>query len=71
MWWCLHRAPPDRAPALCVNEKSQIQALDRSQSMLPMRPGQSPRGCHDYTRHGAGTLFAALDVVTGGVIGAC
>ena len=54
---------------LCVDEKSQIQALDRSQSMLPMRLGQAERRTHDYKRHGTTTLLAALDVATGGVIG--
>ena len=61
--------PPDRALVLCVDEKSQIQALDRSQSMLPMRLGQAERRTHDYKRHGTTTLLAALDVATGGVIG--
>ena len=54
---------------LCVDEKSQIQALDRSQPMLPMRPGQAERRTHDYKRHGTTTLLAALDVAPGGVIG--
>ena len=63
--------PPDRALVLCVDEKSQIQALDRSQPMLPLRPGQIERRTHDYTRHGTTTLFAALDVATGAVIGKC
>ena len=54
---------------LCVDEKSQIQALDRSQPMLPMRLGQAERRTHDYKRHGTTTLLAALDVATGGVIG--
>ena len=56
---------------MCVDEKSQIQALDRSQSMLPLRPGQVERRTHDYTRHGTTSLFAALDVATGAVIGKC
>ena len=51
---------------LCVDEKSQIQALDRSQPMLPMRPGQPARRSHDYTRHGTTSLFAALDIASGG-----
>ena len=67
----LYMAPPDRALVLCVDEKSQIQALDRSQPVLPMRPGQPVRRSHDYTRHGTTSLFAALDVATGRVIGEC
>jgi transposase len=54
---------------LCVDEKSQIQALDRTQPVLPMRPGQIERRTHDYTRHGTTTLFAALDTKTGAIIG--
>jgi hypothetical protein len=54
-----------------VDEKSQIQALDRSQPMLPMRPGQPARRSHDYTRHGTTSLFAALDIATGKIIGKC
>ncbi len=65
----LYMNPPDRALVLCVDEKSQIQALDRSQPVLPMRPGQAERRTHDYVRHGTSTLFAALDVATGTVIG--
>ena len=56
---------------LCVDEKSQIQALDRSQAVFPMRPGQPERRSHDYARHGTTSLFAALDVATGKVIGQC
>lgn len=67
----LYMSPPDRALVLCVDEKSQIQALDRSQPMFPMRPGQVERRTHDYVRHGTTTLFAALDVKTGRVIGEC
>src|SRR5579864_4156881 len=67
----LYVAPPQRAIVLCVDEKSQIQALDRSQPMLPMRPGQAARRSHDYTRHGTTSLFAALDIATGRVIGKC
>jgi len=67
----LYVAPPERAIVLCVDEKSQIQALDRSQPLLPMRPGQAERRAHDYTRHGVTSLFAALDVATGRVIGKC
>ena len=67
----LSMSPPDRAIVLCVDEKSQIQALDRSQPMLPMRPGQPARRSHDYKRHGTTSLFAALDVATGAIIGKC
>jgi hypothetical protein len=87
----LYMAPPERALALCVDEKSQIQArqqaaapspeepmaggigraLDRSQPLLPMRPGQPERRTHDDKRHGTTSLFAALDVATGKVIGRC
>jgi len=67
----LYVAPPERAVVLCVDEKSQIQALDRSQPMLPMRPGQPARMSHDYKRHGITSLFAALDIATGRVIGKC
>ena len=67
----LYLAPPARALVLCVDEKSQIQALDRSQPLLPLRPGQIERRAHDYTRHGTTSLFAALDVATGAVIGRC
>ena len=67
----LYLAPPERALVLCVDEKSQIQALDRSQPLLPMRPGQPERRTHDYKRHGTTSLFAALDVATGKVIGKC
>jgi transposase len=67
----LYMSPPDRALVLCVDEKSQIQALDRTQPILPMRPGQVQRRTHDYTRHGTTSLFAALDVATGCVIGQC
>ena len=75
----LYMAPPDRALVLCVeprgspdlDEKSQIQALYRSQPMLPMRPGQPARRSHDDTRHGTTSLFAALDIATGHVIGEC
>lgn len=67
----LYMNPPDKALVLCVDEKSQIQALDRSQPMLPMRPGQPARRSHDYKRHGTTSLFAALDIATGKVIGQC
>ena len=67
----LYVSPPEHALVLCVDEKSQIQALDRSQPLLPMRPGQPARRSHDYKRHGTTSLFAALDVATGRVIGQC
>src|SRR4051794_17977518 len=67
----LYLDPPDRAVVLCVDEKSQIQALDRTQPLLPMRPGQAERRTHDYKRHGTLSLFAALDVQVGNVIGRC
>jgi len=67
----LYLCPPDRALVLCVDEKAQIQALDRSQPLLPLRPGQVERRTHDYRRHGTTTLFAALDVKTGTVVGEC
>ncbi len=67
----LYMAPPDRAVVLCVDEKSQIQALDRSQPMLPMQPGQIERRSHEYKWHGTTSLFAALDIATGAVIGKC
>lgn len=67
----LYMNPPDRAMVLCVDEKSQIQALDRTQPLLPMRPGQIERRTHDYVRHGTTSLFAALDVATGEIIGRC
>jgi transposase len=65
----LYLNPPDKALVLCVDEKSQIQALDRSAPMLPMMPGLPQRRTHDYIRHGITTLFAALDVASGEVIG--
>ena len=65
----LYLNPPDRALVLCVDEKSQIQALDRTQPLLPMRPGQAERRTHDYIRHGTTSLFAALDAQTGKIIG--
>ncbi len=67
----LYLNPPERALVLCVDEKSQIQALDRTQPLLPMRPGQAERRSHDYKRHGTLSLFAALDTATGEVIGRC
>jgi len=65
----LYLDPPDKALVLCVDEKSQIQALDRTQPVLPMRPGHAERRTHDYTRHGTTTLFAALNVKSGEIIG--
>jgi transposase len=67
----LYLNPPDRAVVLSVDEKSQVQALDRTQPLLPMTPGQAERGTHDYERHGTTSLFAALNVATGQVIGQC
>jgi len=57
--------PPDKALLLCVDEKTQIQALDRTQPLLPIRPGQVQRRAYDYRRHGTTSLFAALDVKSG------
>ncbi|MER7111773.1 IS630 family transposase [Streptomyces sp. NPDC000229] len=65
----LYLDPPEKALVLCVDEKSQIQALDRSQPVLPMMPGVPERRSHDYVRAGTTTLFAALDTATGKVIG--
>jgi transposase len=65
----LYLDPPERAVVLCVDEKSQIQALDRTAPILPMLPGTPERATHDYKRHGTSSLFAALDVATGKVIG--
>jgi transposase len=65
----LYLAPPHKAMVLCVDEKSQIQALDRTQPILPLAPGIPERRTHDYMRHGTTTLFAALDIATGVVIG--
>lgn len=67
----LYVSPPERAMVLCVDEKSQIQALDRTRPLLPLRPGQAERRTHDYVRHGTTSLFAALDVKTGKIIGEC
>jgi transposase len=67
----LYLAPPENAVVLCVDEKSQIQALDRTAPMLPMQPGLPERRTHDYKRHGTSTLFAALEIATGQVTGAC
>jgi len=65
----LYLNPPDHALVLCVDEKSQIQALDRTRPILPLRPGVPARQSHDYVRNGTTSLFAALDVATGKVIG--
>lgn len=67
----LYMNPPDHAVVLCVDEKSQIQALERAQPVLPMSLGQPERRSHDYIRHGTTDLFAALDVATGKVLGKC
>jgi transposase len=65
----LYLDPPERAVVLCVDEKSQIQALDRTAPILPMLPGTPQRATHDYKRHGTSSLYAALDITTGKVIG--
>lgn len=65
----LYMNPPDNAVILSVDEKTQIQALDRTQPMLPMKPGQIERRTHDYKRHGTASLYAAFDILTGKVIG--
>jgi transposase len=65
----LYMNPPDHALVFCVDEKSQIQALDRTQPLLPLRPGQLERGTHDYKRHGTTSLFAALELKTSRVTG--
>lgn len=67
----LYLNPPENAVVFCVDEKSSIQALDRSQPGLPMKKGRAETMTHDYKRHGTSTLFAALDVMTGKVIGEC
>jgi transposase len=67
----LYLNPPDKAVVLCVDEKSQIQALDRTQPSLPIKPGRAGTMTHDYKRNGTTTLFAALDVLSGRVIGRC
>ena len=63
--------PPEKAIVLCADEKSSVQALDRTQASLPMVKGRGETMTHDYKRHGTTTLFAALDVLTGTVIGQC
>lgn len=67
----LYLNPPQKAVVLCVDEKSQIQALDRTAPILPLRPGLPEKATHDYVRHGTTTLFAALEVATGKVTDAC
>jgi transposase len=67
----LYMNPPEKAVVLCMDEKSQIQALDRTQPSLPMKPGRGGTMTHDYKRNGTTTLFAALDVLSGRVIGQC
>ena len=67
----LYLDPPDKALVLCVDEKSQVQALQRSAPLLPMRPGQIERHTHDYTRHGTTSLFAALNAKSGEIVGEC
>ena len=67
----LYLNPPDKAVVPCADEKSQIQALDRTQPSLPMKPGRAGTMTHDDKRNGTTTLFAALDVLTGKVIGQC
>jgi transposase len=67
----LYMTPPQKAIVLCVDEKSQVQALDRTQPIQPLLPGRCEKTSHDYVRHGTTSLFAALDVATGKVIGTC
>jgi transposase len=67
----LYLNPPDNAVVVCVDEKSQVQALDRTQPILPIRPGLPEKATHDYIRHGTTTLFAALEIATGKVTDAC
>jgi transposase len=67
----LYMAPPQKAIVLCVDEKSQIQALDRTHPIQPLLPGRAEKASHDYVRHGTTSLFAALNVATGQVIGTC
>jgi transposase len=67
----LYLAPPENAIVLCCDEKSQIQALNRTQKTLPMQPGHAEQRTHDYVRHGTTTLFAALEIATGKVTGIC
>jgi transposase len=67
----LYLNPPENAIVLCVDEKSQIQALERTQPILPLKAGQAEKQSHDYRRHGTTTLFAALEVATGKITDAC
>src|SRR5499433_1483488 len=67
----LYMNPPDHAIVLCVDEKSQVQALNRTQPLLPMEPGRAARHTHDYARYGTTSLFTALDTATGKVVGKC
>ena len=67
----LYLAPPENAIVFCVDEKSQIQALNRTQKVLPMQPGHAEQRTHDYVRHGTTSLFAALEIATGQVTGLC
>jgi transposase len=67
----LYLSPPEKAVVLCVDEKPQVQALERTQPVLPMAPARTERATHDYARHGTTSLFAALNVATGRVIGEC
>src|SRR5438132_14399738 len=67
----LYLDPPDRALVLCVDEKSQIQALDRTAPILPLRPGLPERQTHDYERHGTTTLFAAFNIAAGKILAQC
>jgi hypothetical protein len=71
MWWGCNLNPPQQALVLCVDEKSQIQALDRTQPGLPMKKGRCGTMTHDYRRNGTTTLFAALEVLEGRVVGQC
>ena len=67
----LYLNPPEKAVVVCIDEKTQVQALDRTAPILPMRPGLPEKATHDYVRHGTTTLFAALEVATGKVTDAC
>ena len=67
----LYMAPPENAVVLCCDEKSQIQALNRTQKTLPLQPGHAEQRTHDYVRHGTTSLFAALEIATGKVTGVC
>ena len=67
----LYLAPPENAIVLCCDEKSQIQALNRTQKTLPMQPGHAEQRTHDCVRHGTTTLFAALEIATGRITGVC